>query len=262
MGEAPTAGSERAELSRGGAGPSLPRPQAWPWRLGAFGISVGLHLVAVLFLAAPVPLAGRQAEPAAVPVEIVNRAPEPPRPEAAEPPQAKAPPASAVAPPPAAREKPPLTDPDPGLPPTSTPPASPKPPAPPLAAAPETESAPGGRKVDAEDEAPPKPQAGKIHGYWVLDPLTANLRHRCGLARISGVIQLKEAVAEGHYRGTLRTRIGWSDCAPEGVLYQVELRISGTEVVLYGQGFADRGVIKDGVMILEDSYGRSIWRKR
>jgi hypothetical protein len=61
----------------------------------------------------------------------------------------------------------------------------------------------------------------------------------------------------------MRTRIAWANCAPEGVVYNVELRIRNGEVEMIGNsGFVDRGVIRANVMLLEDAYGRSVWRKR
>jgi hypothetical protein len=115
--------------------------------------------------------------------------------------------------------------------------------------------------VDADDDAaPPPPKKGL--GLWVLEPVTVNLRHRCGLARLTGVIELKERTPDGHYRGTMRTRIAWASCPPEGALRDVELRIKGRQVEMVGAGFVDRGVIGLDTMLLEDSFGRSVWRKR
>ncbi|MCW5774629.1 MAG: hypothetical protein KIT16_23495, partial [Rhodospirillaceae bacterium] len=135
-------------------------------------------------------------------------------------------------------------------------PASP-PPAPRLFAGP-----PGGRKT-AVDDGPPDPGERGLYGHWVLEPVLVNTGNRCGESRISGVIDLKERLTEGTFRGTLRTRIDWTLCPSEGALYHVEMRISGGEVFLVGaEGFTDHGVIGNGLMLLRDSYGTSIWRKR
>jgi hypothetical protein len=128
---------------------------------------------------------------------------------------------------------------------------------------PEAPKLKSGTKVDADDDAAPPPVIKNGLGYWVLEPVTVDLRHPCGLARISGVLELKERLAEGRYRGTMRTRIAWSACPPEGVLRQVELRIRGGEVEMIGTGgFVDRGVIGQKTMLLEDAFGRSVWKKR
>jgi hypothetical protein len=116
-------------------------------------------------------------------------------------------------------------------------------------------------KVDADDDAPP-PVVKNGLGYWVLEPVTVDLRHRCGIARITGVLELKQRLAEGRYRGTMRTRIDWAACPAEGVLRQVELRIKVAEVEMVGNGFVDRGVIGTNTMLLEDAFGRSVWKKR
>jgi len=73
---------------------------------------------------------------------------------------------------------------------------------------------------------------------------------------------LTERIAEGHYRGTLRNRVVWASCPPTGALYDVEMRITGSIVEMIGANFTDRGVIRGNLMMLEDSYGRSVWRKR
>lgn len=115
----------------------------------------------------------------------------------------------------------------------------------------------------AAGEGPPNPADKGVFGHWVLEPVRVNAGHRCGESRISGVIDLKEKVAAGRFRGTLRTRIDWALCPPEGALYHVEMRVSGDEVLLVGaEGFTDHGVIGNGVMMLRDSYGTSVWLKR
>jgi hypothetical protein len=120
----------------------------------------------------------------------------------------------------------------------------------------------GGQKLAVDDDAVPPPDAKGV-GRWVLEPLTVNYGHRCGAAHLTAVIELTERVAEGRYRGTMRTRIGWDRCPPEGVLYHVEMRIAGDVVTLIGaEGFTDRGVIRGGLMLLQDAYGRSVWKKR
>jgi hypothetical protein len=175
--------------------------------------------------------------------------------------------------PPAAPEKP-LAEPRPPRSPplqTPAPPRSPpefaelepRAPSSPRAAPPAPNPGPnGGQIVSADDDtAPPDPK--KVVGYWVLDPLTVDLRNNCGLARITATMVLTERIAEGRYRGTLRNRIAWAACAPSGALYHVELRIRGSVAEMVGaEGFTDRGVIRGNVMMLEDAYGRSVWRKR
>lgn len=176
-------------------------------------------------------------------------APEPsaPRPEAARP--APAPPPQ---PPPAFAPAPPPPPPEASLPPV--------PPPPPEAESPK--GPPAGLKVDA-DEAPPPPSDRKAVGHWVLEPLTVDLRARCGLARITGVLELRERLAEGRYRGVIRTRIAWARCPAEGAVHAVELRIKDGEVQMIGAGGSiDRGVVRGNTMMLEDAYGRSVWKKR
>jgi hypothetical protein len=223
-------------------------------------------------------LAKKIPEPPKLELPKANAAPEPVRPE---PPKAESPPATPAAkitpppppapPPPKAAPSPPAASP-PAFPPEPAPhePASPPPPPtlPPEARLPpapppipQPPQAQPGTKVDADDDAvPPLPKKGL--GYWVLEPVTVNLGHKCGLARLTGVIELKEEIGEGRYRGTMRTRIGWSACPPEGALRNVELRIKGSEVEMIGSGFVDRGVIRANTMLLEDAYGRSVWKKR
>lgn len=302
------------------------------WRNGGAVLSVLLHGAVLTLLTLSVPVLGGPAmpekQPEAIPVEVVQRPPEPkpeekkeeekqeakkeeekkpesparktpppnlelpkpdlPKPDLtpelakpappkteAQPPQ----PAAKTAPPPAPRAAaPPKAAPQPpaGFPPAlaEPPPSEPAPPPSPSflpeaklpAAPPPAPAAPPpqpGLKVDADDDSAPPPNAGKNElGYWVLEPVTVNLGHKCGLARLSGVLELKEKVAEGIYRGTMRTRIAWANCPAEGVLRQVELRIRGVEVEMVGTGFVDRGVIGQKTMLLEDSFGRSVWKKR
>src|SRR5262245_2893035 len=221
------------------------------WRHGGAALSALLHgaVVAALTMSVPV-FGGSSTEKAEIPVEIVPRAPErkaeekkpemreaktipePPKPETPAPlPAAKPAPAPAPAAP--LPEAPPRTLAPPPTPPAWTgfeprvlpePHALPEPPRPQGPAA--------GLKVDADEIPPPSDKKGL--GYWVLEPLVVNLRHPCGLANISGVLELQQRLAEGRYRGTMRTRITWSACPPEGVVHQVELRIKGGEVELVG----------------------------
>jgi hypothetical protein len=173
-------------------------------------------------------------------------APAAPQPEAARP--APAPPQ----PPPAFVPAPPAPPPVAGLPPVPPP-------------IPEAERPKGpveGLKVDA-DEAPPPPGERKAIGHWVLEPLTANLHSGCGLARITGVLELREQLAEGRYRGLIRTRIAWARCPAEGAVHAVELRIKDGAVQMIGaDGSVDRGAVSGNTMMLEDAYGRSVWKKR
>lgn len=207
-----------------------------------------------------------------------KKVPEPVKPEPPKPERAPAPPAAKTAPPPPPpapppKEPPPApatfppalpADPAPaepaGPPPPSLVPEARLPPAPPPE--PEAPQLRPGTKVDADDDAPPPLKRNDL-GHWVLEPVTVNLGHKCGLARITGVLELKERVADGRYRGTMRTRIAWSACPPEGVLREVELRISGGEVEMINSGsIIDRGVIGKNTMLLEDRFGRSVWKKR
>jgi hypothetical protein len=253
-------------------------------------LSVALHALALAALTLSVPVFGRPApEESALPVELVPRVPEPkpeekeetkkpepdkkaipepPKPETPAPvPAAKpAPPSPPTSPPaeaaPAAPERPPAAPPPaPALPPSLPPEASLAPVPPPAPEAQQPQGPADGLKVGA-DEVPP-PGERKALGYWVLEPLTVNLRARCGLARITGVLELTERIAEGRYRGTIRTRIAWASCPAEGALHNVELRINGGDVEMRGaNGSIDRGVIRANTMMLEDAYGRSVWRKR
>ena len=214
----------------------------------------------------PAPPSVSAAKPAPAPATPRAEVP-PPAPTPAQPPVPPAPPAMATPAPatPQAEAPSPTPTPAPPVPPAPPAMAAPKRPLPPESRAvpdpPRPQGPEEGQKVDADEVPPPGDKAGL--GYWVLDPLTANLGHRCGLARITGVLELKQRLAEGRYRGTMRTRIGWALCPAEGVVHQVELRIDRGEVQMIGaNGFVDRGVIGTNTMLLEDRYGRSIWKKR
>ena len=273
------------------------------WGRSGAALSAALHVAAVAALTLSVPVFGRPAPPEdAIPVEIVPRKPEkkPPEPKAEdrkkpEPPKkteesktSPAPEAKQIpdppkppAPPPVAAAKP---SPEPAAPRAEAAPPAPAPPRPPPALAPappppapeaslppvpppipeaeQPKGPAGGLKVDA-DEVPPPPGERKALAYWVLEPLTANLRSRCGVARISGVLELRERVAEGRYRGLIRTRIAWARCPAEGAVHAVELRIKDGEVEMIGAGGSiDRGALRGNTMMLEDAYGRSVWKKR
>lgn len=271
------------------------------WRRSGVALSAALHVVVVAALTVSVPVFGRPAptqDP--IPVELVPRAPEkkpeepkkpdppappekaetpkaapgpdvkripdPPKPaapppvEAAKPaPEPSAPQAEAARPAPAPPRPPPTLAPAPPPP----PPEASLPPAPPPI--PEAKRPPGpadGLKVDA-DEVPPPPGERKALQYWVLEPLAVDLRSRCGIARISGVLELHARIAEGRYRGVIRTRIAWARCPAEGAVHAVELRIKGGEVEMIGAGGSiDRGAMRGNTMMLEDAYGRSVWKKR
>ena len=121
----------------------------------------------------------------------------------------------------------------------------------------------GGRKVE------PNPQSDtqismiqrKLVGRWILQPLEVNLKHRCGRASISGVIDLTRKRGNRFY-GSLRTTIRWARCPPEGAVYQIELLIRGDRVVMRDAGgVLDRGLIRGNIMVLKDAYGRSVWRR-
>lgn len=204
--------------------------------------------------AAPEPATPEPPKPATTPPTPAAKTAPPPPPAA---PAPKAAPEAPASSPPAPRPEPspePATPPAPSSLPEAKLPATP----PPL---PDTAQPRPGTKVDADDDAAPPPTKKGL-GYWVLEPVTVNLRHPCGLARLTGVIELKEQTPEGHYRGTMRTRIAWASCPPEGVLRDVEIRIRGRQVEMVGTGFVDRGVMGQNTMLLEDSFGRSVWRKR
>ncbi len=187
--------------------------------------------------------------------ELARRIPEPPRP-----PAAPTLPNALTAPTPDADPEPPRADAPPPPVPAPEAPVPPEPAKVPDVPAPK-EGTPHGLKVDAEEIAPPGDRAA--YGHWILEPLTVNLGHRCGIARITGALDLNERVAEGRYRGIMRTRIAWASCPPEGVLHHIELRIRGNEVQMVGtSGFVDRGVIRNNTMMLEDAFGRSVWVKR
>jgi hypothetical protein len=207
--------------------------------------------------AAPEPATPQPPKPATQPPTPAAKTAPPPPPAAPAPKAAAEPPAAS---PPAPRTEP---APEPAAPPPAPSflpeaklPATPPP-------VPETAQPRAGIKVDADDDAAPPPSKKGL-GYWVLDPVTVTRRDHCGLARVSGVIELKEQTPEGHYRGTMRTRVVWASasCPPEGWLYDVELRIKGRQVEMVGKDFVDRGVIGQNTMMLEDSLGRSVWRKR
>jgi len=280
-----------------------PRPGTYwrKWRNDGALLSVLLHVLVVAALTVSVPVFGRPAaEETAIPVELVQRAPkpaseekkpeekkpeepkkteapkkaplpevkkipEPPKP--ATPPKPPAPvPASKTVPQPAAprpqptpRAAPPMP---PAPPPAPTLPEAREPPEPPpIPDAPRPQGPSGGLKVDADVVPAPGQKNGL--GYWVLEPLTVNLGHRCGIAHITGSLELKERIGEGRYRGTMHTSIAWAKCPPEGVLHAVELHIKDGEVEMIGaDGFIDRGVIGKNTMLLEDRYGRSVWKKR
>jgi len=258
-------------------------------------LSAALHALVVAALTLSVPVFGRPApEESALPVELVPRVPEPkpeeqkekeepkkaepekkaipdpPKPEPPAPvPAAKPAPPSPASPPPQALppapERPQAAPPLAPAPPPAPPPEASLPPIPPPP--PDTQrpaGPPDGLKVDADvEDVPPPPGDRKALGYWVLEPLTVNLRARCGIARITGVLELTERIAAGRYRGTIRTRIAWASCPAEGALHTVELRINGGDVEMRGaNGSIDRGVIRADAMMLEDAYGRSVWRKR
>jgi hypothetical protein len=281
------------------AAPLPPEPKARPrpgsywrhWRNGGAALSLLLHVLAIAALTMSMPVfGGPAAEQTAIPVEIVKRPPAPkseepkaetPKPEEpkkAEGPEAKkipvAPKPAAPAPPPApaAKPAPEPAAPQPEATPRATPPPAPPPPPilpearlppepPPIPDAPRPQGPPGGLKVDAD--VVPLPSDKQGFGHWVLEPLTVNLKHRCGLARITGVLELKERLSEGRYRGVIQTRITWALCPPEGVVHAVELHIDGSDVRMIGaDGSIDHGVIRANTMMLEDAYGRSVWKKR
>jgi hypothetical protein len=268
------------------------------WRRSGVALSGLLHVIVLAALTVSVPVFGRPAPSEnAIPVELVPNAPEknpaereepkkpekerkraepnaPSKPEAKAAPEPPKPPAPAPVPaakptpqpaapmPEAPRPAPSPVQPPPTLAPAPPPPEAGLPPVPPpVPDAVRPNGPPQGLKLDA-DEAPP-PGERRAVGYWVLEPLTADLRSRCGLARITGVLELREQLGEGRYRGLIRTRIAWTHCPAEGAVHAVELRIKGGEVQMIGaDGFVDRGAVSGNTMMLEDAYGRSVWKKR
>lgn len=119
-----------------------------------------------------------------------------------------------------------------------------------------------GIKVPPQTAAKPPTGADEpLVGHWVLDPLQIDLGHACGSQRLSGTIRIVRRDGE-RYHAQLRTTIHWSLCQPQGVLRRIVLRIHDGHVTMYdGGGVLDRGTIKDGVMVLRDAYGASVWRK-
>jgi len=134
-----------------------------------------------------------------------------------------------------------------------------------VAALPQARSAlrPQARPKDVPPPARKTAAAPRYIGEWVLDPLRVDVGHRCGSAKLTGRLRLTRAEGAGRFQGELRTSIFWARCPPEGARYQVLLSIRGNQALMTGSGgFVDRGVIRDGVMRLNDQYGTSVWRKR
>jgi hypothetical protein len=199
-------------------------------------------------------------------------APGPKAPEkAAAPPQPAMPPAPPPASAPGDAPAPPSRPNFAWNPPTAPPPGAPEQPGD-LGPLPRAAPAPGDAlKLEADVVALPdsKEKPDKDAQYWVLDPLRIDIRNGCGLLVISGAMVLNERVSEGVYRGTIQTTTRTAQpnrsprCAAQSSLYRVEVRFEGEDVTMLGAGgFQDRGVQRHGVMMLEDAYGRSIWRKR
>ncbi len=121
----------------------------------------------------------------------------------------------------------------------------------------------GGRKVKPNPDSDSQISMiqRKLVGRWILQPLRVNLKHRCGSAAISGVINLTRKRGNRFF-GSLRTTIRWAGCPPEGAVYQIVLVIRGDRVVMLDAGgVLDSGLIKGNIMILKDAYGRSVWRR-
>ena len=132
----------------------------------------------------------------------------------------------------------------------------------------------------AEKQTKPKPKVGgrkvkpnsdidnqismiqrKLVGRWILQPLKVNLKHRCGKASPSGVINLTKKRGNRFF-GSLRTTIRWTRCPPEGAVHKIVLLIRGNRVVMLDAGgVLDSGLIQGNVMVLKDAYGRSVWRR-
>ena len=254
------------------------------WRHSGVALSGLLHVLVLAALTLSVPVFGRPAPGAdTIPVELVPRAPETktPEPKPEEPKKAEEPkkteepkkpeppaieqaipdPPKPAAPPPvpAAKTAPAPATPQPQAAPPAPAPAPPPPEAslppvpPPIPEAGRPKGPAAGLKVDA-DEAPPPPGERTAIAYWVLEPLSVNLRARCGLARITGVLELREQIAEGRYRGIIRTRVAWANCPAEGAVHAVELRIKDGEVEMIGaNGSVDRGAVRGNTMLLEDA---------
>ena len=101
----------------------------------------------------------------------------------------------------------------------------------------------------------------KLVGRWILQPLKVNLKHRCGKASLSGVINLTKKRGNRFF-GSLRTTIRWTRCPPEGAVHKIVLLIRGNRVVMLDAGgVLDSGLIQGNVMVLKDAYGRSVWRR-
>lgn len=124
-------------------------------------------------------------------------------------------------------------------------------------------------KPEARPNLPPGRQQAALPatsgyvGEWILDPLYVDYGHRCGSAKVRGRMRLTHESKAGRFEGVLRTTIVWALCPAEGARYQVLVSIRGDKVTMTGSGgFVDRGVIRDGVMRLNDAYGSSVWRRR
>jgi hypothetical protein len=119
-----------------------------------------------------------------------------------------------------------------------------------------------GIKVRPEAAATARTGAAEpLFGHWVLDPLEVDLGQACGSERLTGTIRIVRRKGDRYY-ALLRTTINWSLCEPQGVLRRIMLHIRNGRVTMYdGGGILDHGTIKDGVMVLRDAYGPSVWRK-
>lgn len=112
-----------------------------------------------------------------------------------------------------------------------------------------------------DTEAPPQDRAPLI-GRWLLEPLSLNSGDRCGVALVTGRLDLTASSGPDGFSGVLHTRVRWAHCPTQSANYRVELRVTGNDVVLVGAGFADRGTMSGDRMRLRDAYGVSVWRRQ
>ena len=132
----------------------------------------------------------------------------------------------------------------------------PKPPAPP-----KPRLGRSGLAVPPIGVPPPNAKRRKLAGRWLLVPLVVDVGHRCGKARVTGVMRIANGKGS-NFLAEIRTTIRWTLCPPGRSLYRGVLAIRGKRVILFnGTGISDRGFMQGNVMILRDKLGNSVWRK-
>lgn len=116
------------------------------------------------------------------------------------------------------------------------------------------------KPADGADKSDDK---STVIGRWLLDPLTVkHTGHPCGDATENGTLELIGERGPGAFHGTLKTHVRWTRCPATVASYYVELRIKGSDVLMVGSGFADRGTMTGDIMSLRDAYGVSTWRRQ